>query len=196
MQLCVATVGDMDFSTPSANASEELFSYESLKGKGVHYQDLTHTEATRMREAYQQKLLVDRRLRWLKARSLPDPERQVSLVSRREYETVRSGLGTVSVPLATDAPVLSFRVNHQMTAANAAFLQEDADIIQNLGLGDGIRAARQVAKMAADAERQELVSRVRSKMREEKLANAKVMKAFQPNVLGEKESLMLLSNST
>lgn len=59
-------------------------------------------------------------------------------------------------------------------------------MIQNLGLGDGVRAARHVAKMAADAERQELVSRVRSKMREEKLANAKLMKASQPNVLGEK----------
>lgn len=41
--------------------------------------------------------------------------------------------------------------------------------------------------MEADAERQELASRIRAKMREEKLANAKLMKAALPNVQGKLE---------
>lgn len=87
----------MDFPTSSASTTADLFGYESLKGKDMLYRDLTHTEATRMREAYQQKLLVDRRLRWLKARSLPDPERQIALLSCPEYEVVKSVFHKVTV---------------------------------------------------------------------------------------------------
>lgn len=61
-----------------------LFDYVSLKGGA--YQDLTHEEVTRMKEAYQQKLLLDRRIRWLKARALPDPEREAAAIIRQGGE--------------------------------------------------------------------------------------------------------------
>ena len=61
---------------------------------------------------------------------------------------------------------------------------EDA-LIKSLGLDDGVRAARRLVRLEADAERQELASRIRARMREEKLANAKLMKASLPNVQGK-----------
>lgn len=48
-----------------------------------------------------------------------------------------------------------------------------------------MREARRIVRMEADAERQELASRIRAKIREEKLANAKLMKTALPNVQGE-----------
>ncbi|CDJ50219.1 hypothetical protein, conserved [Eimeria brunetti] len=137
----------MDFPDETKDPWENIFDYVSLKGGP--YQDLTHEEVARMKEAYQQKLLIDRRLRWLKARALPDPDR--------------------------DAADILKQVNPQT---------EDS-LIKTLGLDDGVRGARRIVRMEADAERQELASRIRAKIREEKLASAKLMKTALPNVQGQ-----------
>lgn len=63
--------------------------------------------------------------------------------------------------------------------------QTEDSLVKSLGLDDGVRAARRLVRMEADAERQEIVSRLRAKMREEKLANAKLMKTSLPNVQGK-----------
>ncbi|KAL8425591.1 hypothetical protein Efla_004426 [Eimeria flavescens] len=137
----------LDFAEEGADFPEAAFDYASLRGGD--YRDLTHEEAMRMRDAYQQKLLLDRRVRWLKSRALPDPDRDAAAAIRaQEVQT------------------------------------EDA-LVKSLGLDDGVRAARRLVRMEADAERQELASRIRAKMREEKLANAKLMKAALPNVQGK-----------
>ncbi|KAL8436520.1 hypothetical protein ACSSS7_001657 [Eimeria intestinalis] len=136
-----------DFVEGAEDPVGALFDYASLRGDD--YRDLTHEEAKRMRDAYQQKLLLDRRIRWLKSRALPDPDKDAAaLIRAQEPQT------------------------------------EDA-LVKSLGLDDGVRAARRLVRMEADAERQELASRIRAKMREEKLANAKLMKAALPNVQGD-----------
>ncbi|XP_026189690.1 uncharacterized protein LOC34619218 [Cyclospora cayetanensis] len=137
----------LDFVVEKADPSEALFDYVSLRNGD--YRDLTHQEAMRMQDAYQQKLLLDRRVRWLKARALPDPERDAAAVIRNQTP------------------------------------QSEDSLVKSLGLDDGVRAARRLVRMEADAERQELASRIRAKMREEKLANAKLMKAALPNVQGQ-----------
>ena len=71
----------MDFPEEESDQCESLFDYVSLKGGA--YRDLTHEEVIRMREAYQQKLLLDRRVRWLKARALPDPEREAAAIIKQ-----------------------------------------------------------------------------------------------------------------
>lgn len=80
----------LDFVEEKADPSEALFDYASLRGE--NYSDLTHEEAMRMRDAYQQKLLLDRRVRWLKARALPDPERDAAAIVRAQepqvYKTI------------------------------------------------------------------------------------------------------------
>ncbi|KAL8270990.1 hypothetical protein Esti_005088 [Eimeria stiedai] len=136
-----------DFPEETEDPVGALFDYASMRGG--HYRDLTHEEAIRMRDAYQQKLLLDRRIRWLKSRALPNPDKDAAaLIRAQEPQT------------------------------------EDA-LVKSLGLDDGVRAARRLVRMEADAERQELASRIRAKMREEKLANAKLMKAALPNVRGQ-----------
>lgn len=76
----------LDFLEEKPDPSEALFDYASLRG--ADYRDLTHEEAMRMRDAYQQKLLLDRRVRWLKARALPDPERDAAAVIRAQEPQV------------------------------------------------------------------------------------------------------------
>ncbi|CDI86965.1 hypothetical protein, conserved [Eimeria praecox] len=142
----VAGEASSEFPEQKTDPYEELFDYVSLKGGP--YQDLTHEEVTRMREAYEQKLLLDRRIRWLKARALPDPEREAAAILRQKPP------------------------------------QTEDSLIKTLGVDDGVRGARRLVRMEADAERQELASRIRAKMREEKLANAKLMKTALPNVQG------------
>ncbi|CDI83065.1 Chromosome I, complete genome, related [Eimeria acervulina] len=138
----------MDFPEEESDQCESLFDYVSLKGGA--YRDLTHEEVIRMREAYQQKLLLDRRVRWLKARALPDPEREAAAIIKQHSNP-----------------------------------QTEDSLVKSLGMDDGVRAARRIVRMEADAERQELASRIRAKIREEKLANAKLMKAALPNVQGQ-----------
>ncbi|KAL8454595.1 hypothetical protein Emed_000316 [Eimeria media] len=142
-----AEEASLDFDEGAEDAVDALFDYASLRGGD--YRDLTHEEAIRMRDAYQQKLLLDRRIRWLKSRALPDPDKDAAAIIRAQE------------PQTEDA------------------------LVKSLGLDDGVRAARRLVRMEADAERQELASRIRAKMREEKLANAKLMKAALPNVQGQ-----------
>lgn len=71
-----------DFPEEEPDPSKDLFDYASLRGGD--YRDLTHEEAQRMRNAYQQKLLLDRRIRWLKSRALPDPEKDAAALLRSQ----------------------------------------------------------------------------------------------------------------
>ena len=71
-------------------------------------------------------------------------------------------------------------------------LQTEDSLVKSLGMDDGVRAARRIVRMEADAERQELASRIRAKIREEKLANAKLMKAALPNVQGKNMRVLVI----
>ncbi|EPT27305.1 hypothetical protein TGME49_228320 [Toxoplasma gondii ME49] len=61
-------------------------------------------------------------------------------------------------------------------------LQEQEEVPALVGESAGYNA--RIEKMVRDTKRDELVSRIRAKIREEKLANAKLMKAPAPNVAG------------
>ncbi|CBZ54081.1 conserved hypothetical protein [Neospora caninum Liverpool] len=61
-------------------------------------------------------------------------------------------------------------------------LQEEEEVPGLVGENPGYSA--RIEKMVRDTKREELVSRIRAKIREEKLANAKLMKAPAPNVAG------------
>ncbi|KAL8450766.1 hypothetical protein Emag_003054 [Eimeria magna] len=77
-----AEAASLDFVEGVEDPVDALFDYASLRGGD--YRDLTHEEAIRMRDAYQQKLLLDRRIRWLKSRALPDPERDAAALIRAQ----------------------------------------------------------------------------------------------------------------
>jgi len=139
--------------------------YESLRGStypsgegklGPQWQDLTHGQAQRMQEMYMRKRMLDRKILWLKMSNLPNPEKEAKFSMRRTQEAEEQRKKEESSSQQLYPP---------------PFL-------------DVQPAAKRLEKMEESARTEELESRFRARIREEKLENARILKANVPSIGG------------
>eukprot|EP00933_Yihiella_yeosuensis_P019137 TRINITY_DN15531_c0_g1_i1.p1 TRINITY_DN15531_c0_g1~~TRINITY_DN15531_c0_g1_i1.p1 ORF type:complete len:406 (+),score=86.83 TRINITY_DN15531_c0_g1_i1:24-1220(+) len=134
--------------------------YESLRGStfpsggtGPRWQDLTHAEAQRLQEMYMRKRMLDRKILWLKQQELPNPQREAKMSMRQQKR----------------------QEEEAKDAGNGGDMYPPPFIDTHPG-------NRRLQRMEDSARQEELESRFRARIREQKLENARILKANQPNV--------------
>ncbi|CAJ1350851.1 unnamed protein product [Effrenium voratum] len=134
--------------------------YESLRGQtypsggsAPRYQDLTHEDAQRLQEMYMRKKMMDRKLLWLKQADLPNPQRDAKLAMRARKK--REEEEKAAGPGGDMYPV-PFQDVHP--------------------------GSRKLQKMEESARLDELESRFRARIRQQKVENARIVKANKPQV--------------
>lgn len=134
--------------------------YESLRGttypsggNAPRWQDLTHAEAQRLQEMYMRKRMLDRKLLWLKQQGLPNPAKDAKMTIRAEKN----------------------REEEEKAAGSGGDMYP-------LPYLDAHPGNRRLQKMEDFARQDELESRFRARLREQKLENARIVKANQPSV--------------
>lgn len=140
--------------------------YESLRGDtypsgsasedqpGPRWQDLTHSEAQRLQEMYMRKRMLDRKVHWMKMQELPNAEKDAKMTLRRQKR-----LEEEQKAEAGDSPPMY----------PPPFLDEHP-------------GSRWLTNLEEKARRDELESRFRTRIREQKLENARIVKAAAPKV--------------
>lgn len=140
--------------------------YESLRGStyptgegkaGPRWQDLTHGEAQRLQEMYMRKRMLDRKILWLKMSHLPNPEKEAKMTLRRQKEQEEQ--------------------NKRQEASGGLQMYPPPFL-------DVQPTASKISRMEDASKKEELESRFRARIREEKLENARILKANVPDVGG------------
>eukprot|EP00928_Gymnodinium_smaydae_P007182 TRINITY_DN12596_c0_g1_i1.p1 TRINITY_DN12596_c0_g1~~TRINITY_DN12596_c0_g1_i1.p1 ORF type:complete len:448 (+),score=102.78 TRINITY_DN12596_c0_g1_i1:66-1346(+) len=155
--------GGADFPASGSGRSRPWLRYESLRGEafptgegagrfGPRWQDLTHAEAQRLQEMHMRKRMLDRKLQWLKMQDLPNPEREAKMTMRRQAQAESE--------VEAEEPVQMYPPPFMDTPH-----------------GD-----RKLQRMVEDAQLEELKSRFRNRIRQQKLENARIVKAPVPEV--------------
>lgn len=136
--------------------------YESLRGRtypdrlgGPRWRDLTHEEAQRMKEMYMRKQMLERKILWMKSQHLPNPQRDAKLQLRAERE--REKMKEERAMELYPPPLIDTPLEDE---------EKKLKKLQDLG------------------QQLELESRFRNRIREQKLENARIVKANQPAVGG------------
>jgi len=134
--------------------------YESLRGvtypsggTGPRWQDLTHAEAQRLQEMYERKKMLDRKIRWLKQMEMPNPQREAKLSMRRKKLQEEE---EKRVPGGGDMYPVPFEDKHP--------------------------GHSKLQRMEDGARLDELESRFRARIRQQKKENAAIVKANKPQV--------------
>lgn len=148
----------------AARRARPWLHYESLRGttypsgdaKRPRWQDLTHAEAQRLQEMYMRKRMLDRKVQYLKRAHLPNPHRDAKMALRKEAEKEKEEEEGKSMELYPP-PLLN-------TTA-------DKDELK-------------LQKMMDSSRHEELESRFRNRIREQKLENARIVKASVPVMNG------------
>merc|ERR1719362_36132 len=148
---------------PGRKKTKPWLHYESLRGdtyptgsgKGPRWQDLTHSEAQRMQEMYMRKRMMDRKILWLKRQHLPNPQRDAKMTLRRQQQA-----------------------KENQTASN------DKAVMYPPPFLDVQPGSRRIQRMEEAAKLEELESRFRMRIREQKLENARIVKAAVPDLGG------------
>eukprot|EP00929_Paragymnodinium_shiwhaense_P000084 TRINITY_DN10022_c0_g2_i1.p1 TRINITY_DN10022_c0_g2~~TRINITY_DN10022_c0_g2_i1.p1 ORF type:complete len:496 (-),score=105.18 TRINITY_DN10022_c0_g2_i1:16-1410(-) len=179
-----APVSDVGFGEFKSQRSQPWQGYESLRGADLHYddekrkgvkkdrpkprwQDLTHSEAQRLQEMAMRKRMMDRKLLWLKSQELPNPQKEAKMLLRE-------------------------RKNKQQEAANRIAATSEATGGEGLQMyplitpyvADESQLERKMSDMVDRTMQEELESRFRNRIRQEKLQNARIVKASVPAVNG------------
>lgn len=148
--------------------------YESLRGetypgsrvgaasssKGPRWQDLTHSEAQRLQEMYMRKRMLDRKVLWMKMQGLPNPEREAKMTLRRQKQ----------------------EEEQQKEAAAAEASGAMITPMYPPPFLDAHPASRKMQNLEERARLEELESRFRSRIRQQKLENARTQKRPAPKV--------------
>lgn len=154
----------------SATRQKPWLAYERLRGDtypggplgvrhkdgsvGPRWQDLTHSEAQRLQEMQMRKRMLQRKLLWLKQQDLPNPQKEAKMAVRRKEEEQKM-----------------LQADNDVKLYPPPFLDEHP-------------GSRKLSKMLVDAQRDELESRFRNRIRLEKQENARIAKASVPEVGG------------
>ncbi|SOV80847.1 conserved Plasmodium protein, unknown function [Plasmodium reichenowi] len=140
--------------------NNSFFDYESLKSKS-NYQDLTHAEYDYMNNLYLKKCDIDRKIRWFKMNNMLNPVKEAKSIIN-------------SLKLSKDE-----KKKNNCEQNNDPFLiKED---IKPYYQDEG-RFSNKIEKLCEQNQYDEIVSRIRMKIRKEKLENSKIIKEKIPNV--------------
>ncbi|KOB60492.1 hypothetical protein PFHG_02280 [Plasmodium falciparum HB3] len=140
--------------------NNSLFDYESLKSKS-NYQDLTHAEYDYMNNLYLKKCDIDRKIRWFKMNNMLNPVKEAKSIIN-------------SLKLSKDEK----KKNNCEQNNNPFLIKED---IKPYYQDEG-RFSNKIEKICEQNQYDEIVSRIRMKIRKEKLENSKIIKEKIPNV--------------
>ncbi|CAK9005739.1 unnamed protein product [Durusdinium trenchii] len=145
---------------PKSPKTKPWLHYESLRGQtypsggfGPRYRDLTHAEAQRLQEMYMRKKMMDRKILWLKQSQLPNPQKDAKMTLRRLRKQ-----------------------EEQEKAAG------DGGDMYPLPFEDIHPGSPKLQRMEEQARLVELESRFRARIRQQKVENARIVKANQPKV--------------
>ncbi|KYN98197.1 hypothetical protein PGSY75_1241300 [Plasmodium gaboni] len=140
--------------------SNSLFDYESLKSKS-NYQDLTHAEYDYMNNLYLKKCDLDRKIRWFKMNNMLNPVKEAKSIIN-------------SLKLSKEEK----KKNNNEENDDPFLIKED---IKPYYQDEG-RFSNKIEKICEQNQYDEIVSRIRMKIRKEKLENSKIIKEKIPNV--------------
>ncbi|EUD66114.1 hypothetical protein C922_03584 [Plasmodium inui San Antonio 1] len=178
------TITEEQYNFPSndQHKEESIFDYESLKGKGL-YQDLTHDEYQRMNDLYIKKCDVDRKIRWFKMSSILNPIKEAkSIVNAQRLsedekgkKRKKNGKGELEDNIEAEESISQVRSTKQMEEFP---IEED---IKPYYQEEG-NFSQKIKKICEQNQYDEIVSRIRMKIRKEKMENSKIMKEKIPNV--------------
>lgn len=128
-------------------------STSSSNAKGPRWQDLTHSEAQRLQEMYMRKRMLNRKMLWLKMQDLPNPHKEAKMTVRREKKLALQ----------------------EQNASNMGQLYPPPFMDAHPGSG-------WLTREEENARRDELESRFRNRIRQQKLENARIVKQPAPMV--------------
>lgn len=148
----------------AARRARPWLHYESLRGttypagdaKRPRWQDLTHGEAQRLQEMYMKKRMLDRKVRYLKTSHLPNPNKDAKMAFRKEQAIEQEKAASMQMELYP--PPLA---THALDKVEG-----------------------KLQRMLDQGRQEELESRFRARIRQQKLENAKIVKSSEPNVGG------------
>ncbi|GAB69231.1 hypothetical protein PCYB_146600 [Plasmodium cynomolgi strain B] len=181
-----------NFPKNDQHKEESIFNYESLKGKGL-YQDLTHDEYQRMNDLYIKKCDVDRKIRWFKMSSILNPIKEAkSIVNAQrlsEDEKGRKGKKNGQGEHSVEAEH-SIEAEHSVEADESITQVGSTKRMQEFPMEEDIKPyyqeegnfSQKIKRICEQNQYDEIVSRIRMKIRKEKMENSKIMKEKIPNV--------------
>ncbi|SBT81085.1 conserved Plasmodium protein, unknown function [Plasmodium malariae] len=151
---------DYNFADANKSIDKSIFDYESLKGKST-YQDLTHEEYDYMNNLYLKKCDIDRKIRWFKMSNILNPVKEAKSIIK-------------SLKLSKNDEKIKEAEEEQ----NEFLVKEDIKPhYENEG-----NFAHKIERICEQNQYDEIVSRIRMKIRKEKLENSKIIKEKVPNV--------------
>ncbi|CRG97040.1 conserved Plasmodium protein, unknown function [Plasmodium gallinaceum] len=153
----MSDIEEYNFKNVSNSEKKDIFDYESLKEKSM-YQDLTHDEYSYMNNLYIKKCDLDRKIRWFKMNNILNPIKEAKSIIN-------------SLKLSKDE-------EKREKEENEFLLKEDIKpYYENEG-----NFSHKIEKICEQNQYDEIVSRIRMKIRKEKLENSKIIKEKVPNV--------------
>lgn len=157
--------------------TQSLFDYESLKSRSM-YQDLTHEEYARMHNLYIKKCDIDRKIRWFKMSDIMNPMKEAKSIMNSlklsdddKKKKLRIGKGNI--------PIANTNTNDDSIDNGNTFLPEEN--IKPFYENDA-HVSDRIEKLCEKNQYDEIVSRIRMKIRKEKMENSKIIKEKIPNV--------------
>ncbi|KJP87410.1 hypothetical protein AK88_02967 [Plasmodium fragile] len=169
-----------NFPCNDQNKEDSIFNYESLKGKGL-YQDLTHDEYQRMNDLYIKKCDVDRKIRWFKMSSILNPIKEAkSIVNAQRLSEDEKGKKRKKNVQGED----SIEEEESITQVGSTKRMEEFPIEEDIKpyYQEEGNFSHKIKKMCEQNQYDEIVSRIRMKIRTEKMENSKIMKEKIQNV--------------
>ncbi|CAA9991201.1 hypothetical protein, conserved in Apicomplexan species [Plasmodium knowlesi strain H] len=177
------TINEEQYNFPrnDQNKEDSIFNYESLKGKGL-YQDLTHDEYQRMNDLYIKKCDVDRKIRWFKMSSILNPIKEAkSIVNAQRLSEDEKGRKRKKNGEEGDD---SINAEESITQLGNTKGMEEFPIEEDIKpyYQEEGNFSQKIKRICEQNQYDEIVSRIRMKIRKEKMENSKIMKEKIPNV--------------
>ncbi|ANQ11121.1 Uncharacterized protein PCOAH_00052640 [Plasmodium coatneyi] len=175
------TEEEYNFPRNDQNKEDSIFNYESLKGKGL-YQDLTHDEYQRMNDLYIKKCDVDRKIRWFKMSSILNPIKEAKSIvnAQRLSEDDKGKKRKKNMEEGED----SIEGEESITQVGSTKGMEEFPLEEDIKpyYQEEGNFSQKIKKICEQNQYDEIVSRIRMKIRKEKMENSKIMKEKIPNV--------------
>eukprot|EP00392_Amoebophrya_sp_AT5.2_P000688 g689.t1 len=199
-----------DFDVRQKLKACENIPWESMrKDKVPLYQDLTHAERVQVQADYKRKLMLDRKVMWLKMNQVPDPKRaakmemRVFLKEREEHEREKraeewrernadSGQEDVASTSENDGEATrpfgehdtgdAYTIGNRKKKRSGRDGEESTEVFPQsvLSVHAEEMRAKNVQKREDQMRRDELESRKRMKIRQYKLQNSKLLRQKTP----------------
>ncbi|GAW83778.1 hypothetical protein, conserved [Plasmodium gonderi] len=171
---------DEEYNFPRSNELKEnsIFDYESMKGKKGTYQDLTHDEYAYMNNLYIKKCDVDRKIRWFKMSNILNPIKEAkSIVKAQRLSADEEEKKNTNDGMCDVEGDQNFHIRKKKQMEGFPLEEDIKPYYENEG-----DFSYKINKICEQNQYDEIVSRIRMKIRKEKMGNSKIMKEKIPNV--------------